>query len=111
MSRPPRGRATARSSGWASRCEASSGASGNGRPRGKSSRDGPDIIPETSQEDAMNMKKSVGAIGAVVLAGCALSSTGFAAELAGAKMPDTLTAGEKTLKLNGLGLRKKAIFK
>jgi len=34
-----------------------------------------------------------------------------AAELAGATLPDTLAAGEKTLKLNGLGLRKKAVFK
>ena len=34
-----------------------------------------------------------------------------AGELAGATLPDTLKAGEKTLKLNGLGLRKKAIFK
>jgi len=32
-------------------------------------------------------------------------------ELAGATMPDTLTVAGKTLKLNGLGLRKKAIFK
>src|SRR5262252_7124110 len=34
-----------------------------------------------------------------------------AAELAGATLPDTLAAGDKTLKLNGLGLRKKAVFK
>ncbi len=34
-----------------------------------------------------------------------------AAELAGVKLPDTFAAGEKVLKLNGLGLRKKAIFK
>lgn len=34
-----------------------------------------------------------------------------ARELAGANLPDTLSAGDKTLKLNGLGLRKKAIFK
>ena len=33
-----------------------------------------------------------------------------AAELAGAKLPDTLKSGEMTLKLNGLGLRKKAMF-
>jgi chalcone isomerase-like protein len=36
---------------------------------------------------------------------------GRAAELAGATLPDTLSAGDKTLKLNGLGLRKKAVFK
>jgi hypothetical protein len=51
------------------------------------------------------------------LAAFALSSLFLAArplaakELAGVKLPDTLSAGEKTLTLNGLGLRKKAIFK
>jgi Chalcone isomerase-like len=35
----------------------------------------------------------------------------LAGELAGITMPDTLKVGEKTLKLNGLGLRKKAMFK
>src|SRR5215470_19227028 len=40
-------------------------------------------------------------LGAAVLAG----------ELSGATLPDTLKAGEKTLKLNGAGLRKKAMFK
>jgi hypothetical protein len=34
-----------------------------------------------------------------------------AKELAGATLPDTLTSAGKTLKLNGVGLRKKAIFK
>ena len=34
-----------------------------------------------------------------------------ARELAGVDMPETLSVGDKTLKLNGLGLRKKAIFK
>ena len=34
-----------------------------------------------------------------------------AKELAGASMPDTMTVAGKTLKLNGLGLRKKAVFK
>jgi hypothetical protein len=51
---------------------------------------------------------------AVVLVGSAVSALGtaaLAAELAGVTLPDTLTAGEKTLKLNGLGLRKKAVFK
>ncbi len=32
-------------------------------------------------------------------------------ELAGVTMPETLTVGGETLKLNGVGLRKKAIFK
>ena len=42
----------------------------------------------------------------------ALSAAPAAAkELAGATMPDTLTVAGKTLKLNGMGLRKKAIFK
>ena len=35
----------------------------------------------------------------------------FAAEVAGVKMPDTVTAEGKTLKLNGAGLRKKVVFK
>ncbi len=34
-----------------------------------------------------------------------------AKELAGATMPDTISVAGKTLKLNGMGLRKKAIFK
>jgi hypothetical protein len=34
-----------------------------------------------------------------------------AAALAGVTLPDTLKSGETTLKLNGLGLRKKAMFK
>lgn len=40
-----------------------------------------------------------------------LNTSARAAELAGAVLPDTLSAGDKTLKLNGLGLRKKAMFK
>jgi hypothetical protein len=40
-----------------------------------------------------------------------LDVPGRAAELAGATLPDTLSAGDKTLKLNGMGLRKKAMFK
>jgi hypothetical protein len=34
-----------------------------------------------------------------------------AGELAGVKMPDTMEVGGKTLKLNGMGLRKKSIIK
>ncbi len=41
----------------------------------------------------------------------ALAPAAPAGELAGAKFPDTLTVAGKTLKLNGLGIRKKAIFK
>ena len=51
---------------------------------------------------------------AAVLVVSAVSPLGMAAlagELAGATLPDTLKAGDKTLKLNGLGLRKKAVFK
>jgi hypothetical protein len=51
---------------------------------------------------------------AAVLVVSAVSPFGTAAlagELSGVTLPDTLKAGEKTLKLNGLGLRKKAIFK
>ncbi len=48
-----------------------------------------------------------------VLAGLALALPGsvFAADVAGVKVPDTQTADGKTLKLNGAGIRKKAIFK
>jgi hypothetical protein len=51
---------------------------------------------------------------AVVLAMLAASThhtAALAAQLEGATLADTLKAGEKTLKLNGLGLRKKAMFK
>ncbi len=54
------------------------------------------------------MKKAL-TLGAVLI--LTLGSAGFAAELAGVKMPDTETIDGKVLKLNGVGLRKKAIFK
>src|SRR5262245_37768544 len=62
------------------------------------------------------MKRSIGGVLSLTPALFAsalllLSLPARAAELAGATLPDTLTAGEKTLKLNGLGLRKKAVFK
>jgi hypothetical protein len=38
-------------------------------------------------------------------------STAFAREVAGVTLPDTITVEGKALKLNGAGLRKKAIFK
>lgn len=47
----------------------------------------------------------------LILAVAILDSTALAGELAGAKLPDTLKAGDKTLRLNGLGLRQKAIIK
>jgi len=40
-----------------------------------------------------------------------LGTAAMAGELSGVTLPDTLKVGEKTLKLNGLGLRKKAMFK
>src|SRR5262245_3445254 len=39
------------------------------------------------------------------------TSLTLAGELAGTTLPDTLKSGDITLKLNGLGLRKKAMFK
>ena len=47
----------------------------------------------------------------VALFALALALPASARELSGVTMPDTLTVGEKALKLNGMGLRKKAIFK
>jgi hypothetical protein len=44
-------------------------------------------------------------------ASLALGTAALASELSGVTLPDTLQAGDKTLKLNGLGLRKKAVFK
>ncbi len=43
--------------------------------------------------------------------GLALAGALVAAEVAGVKVPDTVTVEGKTLKLNGAGLRKKAFFK
>ena len=54
------------------------------------------------------MKRS--ALFAVAL-GLSLAASASAGEFAGVKMPDTITAEGKTLKLNGMGLRKKVIFK
>ena len=47
----------------------------------------------------------------VIVAASTLDTAALAGELEGVTLPDTLKAGEKTLKLNGLGLRKKAMFK
>jgi hypothetical protein len=46
-----------------------------------------------------------------VLAGFAVAAIVLAGEVAGVKMPDTVTVEGKTLKLNGMGLRKKVVFK
>ncbi len=51
------------------------------------------------------------ALAAAALAAAAPARPAAARELVGVTMPETLSVGEKTLKLNGLGLRKKAIFK
>lgn len=40
-----------------------------------------------------------------------LAGSALAAEVGGVKLPDTLTVDGKVLKLNGAGIRKKAIFK
>ena len=47
----------------------------------------------------------------VISATATLDTAALAAELGGVTLADTLKAGDKTLKLNGLGLRKKAMFK
>jgi chalcone isomerase-like protein len=47
----------------------------------------------------------------VMLAASMHHTAAVAAQLEGATLADTLKAGDKTLKLNGLGLRKKAMFK
>jgi hypothetical protein len=47
----------------------------------------------------------------VMVAASTLYTAALARELEGATPADTVKAGEKTLKLNGLGLRKKAMFK
>ena len=56
------------------------------------------------------MKRVTIALAAAAVAALA-SGPALARDLSGVTMPDTLSVGEKTLKLNGLGLRKKAIFK
>ena len=49
---------------------------------------------------------------AVVILSCAFgAAVALAGEAAGVKMPDTITVEGKTLKLNGIGLRKKVVFK
>jgi hypothetical protein len=49
---------------------------------------------------------------AVVVFSCAVAAAvALAGEAAGVKMPDTIAIEGKTLKLNGIGLRKKMLFK
>jgi len=59
-------------------------------------------------EGTMNFK---GILGSVLAASFLFSAPAMAGELGGVKMPDTLSVGGKTLKLNGMGLRKKIGFK
>lgn len=47
----------------------------------------------------------------VILAVSMFDTGALARELAGVTLPDTLKSGEMTLKLNGLGLRKKSVVK
>src|SRR6476620_4221663 len=47
----------------------------------------------------------------VILAVSILDTAALAGELAGATLPDTLKSGEMFLKLNGVSLRKKSMFK
>ncbi|HEY7114840.1 MAG TPA: chalcone isomerase family protein [Thermoanaerobaculia bacterium] len=53
------------------------------------------------------MKKTL----ATLLLAAAFPSLALASEVAGVRVPETVTAGGKTLKLNGAGLRKKFLFK
>jgi hypothetical protein len=50
-------------------------------------------------------------LAAAALAAAVPGRPAAARELAGVNMPETLSVGDKTLKLNGLGLRKKVMFK
>ena len=47
----------------------------------------------------------------VMLVVSMLDTADLAGELAGTTLPDAIKSGEMTMKLNGLGLRKKAMFK
>jgi hypothetical protein len=60
----------------------------------------------------MSVVRTAGHAAVIVLVALSMLGTAtLAAELPGATLPDTLSAGDKMLKLNGLGLRKKARFK
>jgi hypothetical protein len=65
---------------------------------------------ERKMRNSMKGIRSVQA-GALVLGALLLAPAAQAGELAGVKLPDTMSVGGKTLKINGLGLRKKAVFK
>ena len=80
------------------------------------SREAVDQNHNLSNREDTRMKRSVvRALGCAavlaVLTAATQHSAAVAAQLEGATLADTLKAGDKTLKLNGLGLRKKAVFK
>src|SRR6516164_3946316 len=56
-------------------------------------------------------RPGITAVSILVLALATIFATASARELAGVTFPETVNVGEKVLKLNGLGLRKKAVFK
>src|SRR5882672_11068226 len=62
------------------------------------------------QSDTKGRTHSCAAV-LVTVAASTLDTAALAGELEGVTLADTLKAGDKTLKLNGLGLRKKAMFK
>ena len=49
--------------------------------------------------------------GLLIFSASLFNNGAMAAELGDAKLPDTLKVGANTLKLNGMGLREKAVFK
>ena len=58
------------------------------------------------------MKRKSSVLSVLVAAAClVLASVALAGELAGVKMPDSETVEGKTVKLNGMGVRKKMMFK
>ncbi|MEO6325473.1 MAG: chalcone isomerase family protein [Thermoanaerobaculia bacterium] len=59
----------------------------------------------------MLLKRTGRLLGIALASLLVTASHAEAKDLAGVKMPDTLSVGGKSLVLNGLGLRKKAIFK
>jgi Chalcone isomerase-like len=63
-------------------------------------------MPARTWEEVMK-RKAV----AAMLVGFAVAAVSLAGEAAGVKLPDTVTIEGKTLKLNGIGLRKKMLFK
>ena len=58
-----------------------------------------------------NGVRAFAVVAAAAAIGMVLAGPAEAKELAGVNLPDTATVAGKTLKLNGMGLRKKAIFK